>query len=116
METDYEDCERFYKELESYLKDYDEKVLSVKYTRATARKHRIVINAWCDYVTAYKSLTDFSKLSVSLVNSKFHSYYNWSGFNDDNLKNITLSNIIKQFLFFVYDEYGIANLKVLQKL
>lgn len=108
-----EPSQNFLTELQSYLNDYNVYLLQ-QVKRPTAQKHSIVLKHWCEFICLYHSLTDFAGLSVALVNSKFYSYF--KAYNEDALTPVATSNIVKRFLLFVYNSYGIANADVMRKL
>jgi hypothetical protein len=110
---DADDCERFLNELEEYLEAYKQH-LSSTLSRQTVTKHSIIIHHWCQFICQYKSLTDFSGLTIAMVRAGFFSYF--KSYNDDDLTSITTANIIKRFLVFVKDEYGIGNPTLMLKL
>jgi hypothetical protein len=113
MDNDLMACEAFLDELHGYLIDY-EKALLLQVKKPTVQKHIVVLKLWTEFICLYHSLTDFSGLSVALVNSTFFAYF--KSYNEDDLTPIATSNIVKRFLLFVYDKYGIANADVMRKL
>ncbi len=113
MEKDIEQSERFYAELLDYLTTYEVRLKS-KYRNTTVNKHMMLLRMWCEYVCLYHLAVDLSDVSLGMVRSKF--YYYFIGHTHENITLNSSANIIKFFLLFIDDEFGIANRKLILQL
>ncbi|HWZ22028.1 MAG TPA: hypothetical protein VNW06_05205 [Cytophagaceae bacterium] len=103
----------FHKELDEYRKEY-ELFLLKKYKPSTINKHSYIINSFIDFIILYEGCEGFEQLTKGMVNSKFFAYLESE--YQEGLQKITVKNIIKAYLLFIYDNYGYGNVKLLNTL
>lgn len=68
-----DNTELFSEELQGYLTQYFEE-LSKKYIRQTAQKHHILIDEWIFFITMGIGISQYDKITIPLVNSKFRAF------------------------------------------
>jgi hypothetical protein len=111
-EFNYENVEIFLNELMEYADEYDD-YLSESLSPGTVSKHMQIIKSWCEFICVGHGVTGFDKITVSLARSKF---YYWFMYHEDRITASFTYNAIKKFLLFIYEDYGVGNVALMNKL
>ena len=109
-----ENQERLQKELLEYLDEYEADLIAQnKLTKATIRKRCGLLQSFIEYICLYHPVSGFEDIKFSWCSSGFASYRRGQG---ESIETRTSRNYICDFFVFIYEQHGVANIKLLKKL
>ncbi len=104
--------EHFQKELLEYLDQYKAFLLDNK--KRGAVKRCDTLHTFITYLCAYHPVSGFEDIRFAWCSSGFTGYCKWE--LDEEIKTSLSRNYIRDFFAFIYEQHGIANKKLLDKL
>jgi hypothetical protein len=101
---------RFHSKMAKYLEEHVEHLLLTK-SDGIAVSHNAVIKEFLSFLFNEHLISDLSQITVSMVNSKFHSRY--KSINKAGLSTGSIKAVQKEFFTFLDGKYGIKNTKLM---